>query len=186
MEAVAVKVGLDYFVTTPFEQGNFIAFRLLETIMSHAAKQARLELANQLIAIIAAHGRQFFRNSKDGFVSRLELDERGKVWFIDYYSKKRIYTHPTTFTNRWQGFSSGGTLRNLVENMRDFVTHDRKLHPDEIATPYRSGDGTIWGYDDVSAKAVRAAAHALPMFVDVEKPSDDESETPEPETAPTM
>lgn len=79
-------------------------------------KQERLKAANEFIKIISECGRKFFQHQ--GFVSTLELSKNGRVYFIDYYTKKRIYTHKR---GAWNGFTSGGTLKCLIENLRDFI-----------------------------------------------------------------
>lgn len=80
------------------------------------SKQDRLVAANSFIKAISGCGRKFFQHQ--GFVSSLELSKNGRVYFIDYYTKKRIYTHKDS---RWDGFSSGGTLKCLIQSLRDFI-----------------------------------------------------------------
>lgn len=79
-------------------------------------KQERLELANQVIAEISKRGRRFFAH-KDR-IARLEIDARGRIWFVDAYTQKRVYTH---YKHEWRGFSNGGTLQALICRFRDFV-----------------------------------------------------------------
>jgi hypothetical protein len=87
-------------------------------------KEERVAKVNEMIGVIAANGRKFLAHN--GNVARLEIDARGKVWFIDYYSGRRIYTH---YHGRWSGFTSGGTMRNLCEAFRDFIRDGSTLHP---------------------------------------------------------
>ena len=77
--------------------------------MAETNKQLRAVTANQMLEAIAGCGRRFFSDS--GNTSRFEVDERGRIWFIDCYKGRRIYTH---YAGRWRGFSQGGTLRALV------------------------------------------------------------------------
>lgn len=128
--------------------------------MSHA-KQQRVEHANQLIQVIAAHGRKFFYSKTAGRVARIEIDARGRVWFVDDYSERRIYTHTP---HRWRGFTHGGTLRSLVEDMRDYIIRGERIRRWKIAPAYSHSDGDIWGYGSEAAAAVRAAAYALPIM----------------------
>lgn len=132
--------------------------------MSRAEKIERLAHANALIKVISDHGRRFFWNERDQRVASLEMDERGKIWWVDDHRGARVYTHKTTITSRWQGFSHGGTLRSLVEYMRDYVVHGRQIPRWQIATPRLSGDDNIWGYSQEAAKAVREAAFVLPIM----------------------
>ncbi|HHH9443048.1 TPA: hypothetical protein ACP32N_005036 [Pseudomonas aeruginosa] len=129
------------------------------------SKEARLEHANQLIQLIARHGRRFFYDQQSDTTARLELDHRGRVWFHDHYSKARVYTHPATFGNRWRGFTHGGTLRNLVEEMRDYVATGRQL-PVSILGPQRLSDrSNIWGYEESAMDKVRTEGSKLPIIV---------------------
>ena len=128
-------------------------------------KQQRAEHVNSAIRIIADHGRRFFYSQASNRYASIEVDARGKVWFIDDYSGKRIFTHPTTFGGRWKGFSHGGTLRNLVEAFRDYICTGKQINPAYLGLERQNTtDGNIWGYDGSSMLAVREQAGALPVF----------------------
>jgi hypothetical protein len=58
----------------------------------------------------------FFYNETHARYACFELDWMGKVWFRDGCTDRLIYTH---CEGHWVGFSNGGTLRGLVEMMRD-------------------------------------------------------------------
>lgn len=131
---------------------------------NQSTKQQRLEHCNQLLKVISRHGRRFFYNAKYDRVASLELDARGRVWFVDDYSGQRIYTHRTTWTNKWRGFSHGGTLRDLIEALRDYIISGEPLRRGYIATETSWSDGDIWGYGPEAARAVRGEAYAIPMF----------------------
>jgi hypothetical protein len=127
-------------------------------------KLERLAHANELIRIISSHGRSFFFNKTHDRIAELVLCSRGRIWFLDDYTGKLVYTHKTTWTNKWRGFSHGGTLRDLVEMMRDYIVHgwpiyENYLGPDNIFT-----DGNIWGYTQEAIDAVRAEAILLPII----------------------
>lgn len=83
---------------------------------SRDEKNKRLNSANQLLDVISRCGRNFFRY-KD-HTAYFELSQSGKVFFIDSYTKKRIYTHSKF---RWNGFTNGGTLRRFIESLRDYI-----------------------------------------------------------------
>ena len=120
----------------------------------------RVEHANALIKVISEHGRKFFEHK--GALATLELDKNGKVWVVDEYTKARIYTH---FSGTWLGFHHGGTLRDLVCAMRDYITKGTLIHIDWIAPTRRTPEnGDIWGYGKEAAAAVRAAAAQLPII----------------------
>lgn len=126
-------------------------------------KRQRCEQVNQAIRIIGDHGRRFFFYEAAQRYASLEVDQRGKVWLIDDYTGKRIYTHPTTWGGRWGGFSHGGTLKSLVERLRDYICKGKPLHISWLG-PERFGDSNIWGYDEGSIRKVRDLAGALPVF----------------------
>lgn len=111
-------------------------------------KQDRLDNANELIKCIASCGRRFFLH---GDVSYLEIDYRGRIWFYDSYSRKRIYTH---YKGRWQGFTRGGALKDLIERLRDYISKGKQIHPIFFC------DENHWGYGNYM-RVVREKAIAL-------------------------
>lgn len=130
-----------------------------------AAKVARLAHVNALVKIISSHGRRFFYNATHNRIARMEMDARGRLWWIDDYTDKRIYVANTGFRNRWRGFSPGGTLRNLVESLRDYVLVNEQLMRHDIGVPYTTQEGNHWGYDAAALAIVQAEAYRLPMFM---------------------
>lgn len=130
-----------------------------------ALKRRRCEHVNQAITIIATHGRRFFFSAATGQYASIEVDAHGKVWWVDDYSGKRIYTHPTGFGSRWRGFTHGGTLRDLVEAFREYIVTGRQLSPLYLGPErHRISDGNIWGYAPEAMSVVREQAGALPVF----------------------
>lgn len=118
----------------------------------------RIDQCNELIRLIANTGRKFFAD-ETGYISTLELGKRGRVLFVDYYSRRRVDTH----THEWRGFTSGGTLRCLVERMRDYVKKGEKLPLWVIGN--RRADGTnVWGYPEAELEALRIEVAKLPMI----------------------
>jgi hypothetical protein len=107
-------------------------------------KLERAEIANRLLIAIASCGRRFF--AYQDRVSQFSIDHRGRIWFTDKYTQKRIYIQ---YEGRWRGFSDGGTLRGLVEKLRDFIT-EGKLLPSGIFGPWPEWvcGGDLWGYGD--------------------------------------
>lgn len=125
-----------------------------------SVQNERVEHANELIRLIASCGREFFRKGET--VAHLEIDKHGKVWFVDDYSRCRIYTH---YRYDWRGFSHGGTMRRLIERLRDYITKGEKLTSFIIAPRCSNKDGSnIWGYEPSAAETLRQAAWQLPMF----------------------
>lgn len=113
-------------------------------------KKERLKAANEFIKVIAGCGRKFFRHGE--FVSYMEVSKHGHIFFIDYYTKKRIYTHSTN--REWDGFTSGGTLKDLVKSLRDYIAGDSYINADYYSsTTVRDP----WGYGDDMFKVREAA-----------------------------
>jgi len=113
------------------------------------ARQTRLDLANAMIRIISEHGRRFFCH--EGRVTRFELDARGRVWLIDAWREKRIYL-AYKYWNR--GFSEGGTLRALIQNLYEFIVHNAEIRHHFGPWPQTLCGGDLWGYGN-SMQTVR-------------------------------
>jgi hypothetical protein len=118
-------------------------------------KKDRLELANKAIEIVASHGRKFFSLHADGGnpskpnrISKFEFRE-GRLWFVDKYTQKAIYV--AYRRGRWAGFSEGGTLRDLVEALADWIVGKRKEFPLNHFGPFPlwacGGDPWAYGFD---------------------------------------
>lgn len=122
-------------------------------------RQKRIDAVNQLVKVIGSHGRKFF--NYQGRFALIEIDARGRVWWSDQYSGKRIYTH---YNGRWKGFTNGGTLKDLVIAFRDFVSNGKPVAAWHFGPwPQHLCDGDLWGYgEDMSA--VRDAASRLGMI----------------------
>ncbi|MFW5399441.1 hypothetical protein V2A85_06975 [Yersinia sp. 1252 StPb PI] len=132
-------------------------------VEGESTKQQRLDHANQLIRIIAAHGRRFFYDTRTERVAQLELNNTGRVFLIDEYTGKRIYTH---FENRhWKGFNHGGTLRSLVIMMRNYICKGERIDAYYLGPENSSlRKGNIWGYPEEAIEAVRNEAGLLPII----------------------
>ena len=127
-------------------------------------KMQRAEHVNQAIRIIADHGRRFFYNQPSDRYACMEVDQRGKVWFIDDYSGKRIFTHETVWGGRWRGFTHGGTLRELVKAFRDYIRTGTPLNPFYLGPERSFDESNVWGYPPDAMLIVREQAGALPVF----------------------
>lgn len=127
-------------------------------------KQDRLNHANQLVQVIAKHGRRFFYSAEKNRTAEFKLDERGRVWFVDDYTGKTIFTHQCGLHSRWRGFTHGGTLRALVEAIRDYIMHGEKLSIGWLGPERSFTNGNIWGYEPDQMAACRAEALMLPII----------------------
>lgn len=126
---------------------------------ARAARVERLKDVNLLIKIISSHGRRFFWNEKDQRLARMEMDDRGRLWWIDDYRGARVSIEKIGgYEHRWQGFSHGGTLKSLVQDMRDYVKRDQIISSWKIAPD-------CWGYSPEAAKATQDAVAAVPCII---------------------
>jgi hypothetical protein len=123
----------------------------MDLINKKHQKMIRLENVNSFLKVIAGCGREFFKH-KD-FISYFEVSPAGKVFFIDYYTRKRIYTH---HNGRWNGFTSGGTLKSLIEFLRDHIVKNTKMR-----ISYLDPNNNYWGYEDEALMVVKKEALRL-------------------------
>jgi len=119
-------------------------------------KLNRAETANAFIRVISEHGREFFRRGNR--VSYFTVDARGYVWFVDSYRNIPIYTH---YRGRWRNFSQGGTQRNLVISLRDYICGRAPLPVNQLGPwPDWYSEGDPWGYGEPMV-AIRSQCAAL-------------------------
>lgn len=118
-------------------------------------KSQRLQIANEIIRMIGSCGRTFF-NYQDT-ISFFELIE-GRLWFCDSYSKKQIYV---AYRGKWRGFTNGGTMRSLIENLRDFITHRAPIKAYFGPWPDWICEGDLWGYGKETMETLRADLQPL-------------------------
>ena len=125
------------------------------------ARQARIDRvrhANELIKAISDHGRRFFWSERDQRVAKLELDQRGKVWWVDDYRGTRVCIEKMGgYEHRWHGFSHGGTLKSLVQGMREYIKTGERIYIGYIALD-------CWGYDGAAEVALRTEVQGLPII----------------------
>ena len=121
------------------------------------SKQDRVDLVNKIVRVIGDNGRNFFKY-KDRY-AKMEIGSRGHIYWIDEYTEARIYTHCEW--SDWRGFSNGGTLKDVVKELRDFVRTGERVKVN-IFGPYPDWycNGDLWGYGD-DMKNVREAASGL-------------------------
>jgi len=111
--------------------------------------EKRLETANSIVRVIAAHGRHFFSENSDRykpvenpFVSRF-LVLNGEVWFVDRYTRKHILVRHQD----WPGWSDGGTLRRIVQELAAHISQAKSINPDYFGlSPDWMCDH--WGYGE--------------------------------------
>ena len=125
-------------------------------------RRERAEHVNELIGLIASHGRKFFWSEENQRNAHIEVDGLGRVWLYDDCTGARIYTHYVPFRSDWKGFSHGGTLRRLVELMRDYIVKGERIPMHFIAPMAINYDA--WGYGRVAAFELHVAAARNPAI----------------------
>lgn len=122
-------------------------------------KKRRMKYANMVIGQIADCGRKFFYHR--GNVSHFELDRRSRLWFVDGYEDYKI-----CMVKGWgnRGFSEGGTLKALVDDLVNYIRTGEKLSEGRFGPwPEWYCNGDLWGYGEDMQK-VRDMAMALGMI----------------------
>ncbi len=136
------------------------AFRSLEPRVTpvRSIKLERLAHVNALIKVISDHGRRFFYNGTNNRIAMLYMADSGRLYWIDDYNGKHIYTGTVEgYEHKWRGFSHGGTLRDLVQQMVLYVQKGVKIRRYYIAPDH-------WGYDTDAMLNTRDAAFKLPII----------------------
>jgi hypothetical protein len=118
-------------------------------------REERLEIVNEFLGVIGSCGRGFF--CRNGVLCWMYQDYRGRIWFVDSWRGDETYTHRE---GRWRKFCSGGTMKQLVESLRDYVLTGKQLGPRHFFWPDWVCGGDLWGYGD-DMERVRAAALRL-------------------------
>lgn len=138
---------------------KLIEIRHTEHGIGHFARLLRCEYANRLIQVISSYGRCFFYSKKNDRVAYLTYDQR--VYLHDEGSGERIEVRAGC---PWPGFSHNGTIRDLVEQLRNYVMRAQRLDPVYIGIDKLHGPGNVWGYPDDQIRLCREAAMRLPVM----------------------
>ena len=110
------------------------------------ARMSRMDAVNQLIDIIARHGRRFFAHR--GSVSYFTLSNKGRLIWVDAWSHQFMYA---SAVHRSKHFTEGHTLRTLIRHLSQYIMH---------GTPVPLPHGDLWGYGEDMA-TIREAAGRL-------------------------
>lgn len=130
-------------------------------MLATMSKGDRLVLVNEAVKVIGSHGRRFFYSKIYDRYALMEIDARGRLWWIDEYTDQRIYTH---YNGRWCQFSNGGTLHGLVIHFKNFVQTGEPMPRVFGPWPQWYCDGDLWGYgDDMQKVRDGLAAIGLPL-----------------------
>lgn len=121
-----------------------------------ATKEGRVALANALLVAIAQRGRKFFAGRHG--VGHFALRPRA-VWFFDAESGEWVFPYTEL---RWRHFSGGGTLRRLVEALRDFIRFGTPVSEHHFGPwPHWICGGDLWGYGEPAMGEIREVARRL-------------------------
>lgn len=123
-------------------------------------KTNRLEHVNALIKTISTYGRRFFYNKRFDRVAHMLIGPKGHLYFVDDYSGKPIYV---AYNGHWDGWSHGGTLRDLVKELASYIRTGKQLSRHWIG-PERFDDSNIWGYAEDEMIKCRAEAFLSPVL----------------------
>lgn len=139
-------------VATMLEEGT------VDHGISQFAKLLRCEYANRLIEVISSYGRSYFYSRKNDSVARLSFNQRV------YLHDENGATIEAKATSKWKGFSHGGTLRDLVLQMRNYVMRGERIDPAYLGIDRPIGGGNIWEYSPEQMRLCREAAQQLPII----------------------
>lgn len=117
----------------------------------------RIACINSFVAIVAAHGRHFFRY--DNRLGMMTMDDSGKVWWRDEFTNKRCLLKGC-WPDWGQKIGHGSGLRMLIQGMRDWVLTGKQI---------RENIFEYWGYDD-DIKHVKEAALKIGLLSPREEP----------------
>lgn len=115
------------------------------------ARVNRLVTANMLIYCIATNGHNYFL--KRGNLSYIEIDQLGKLWWVDGRSRQKFFLHVPDLPI---DFPEGATLKALIIAMRKYIMTGELI-------PSRLLDGDLLGYGD-DMDTVRYVAKLLGMY----------------------
>ncbi|MDK9789774.1 hypothetical protein [Vibrio sp. D431a] len=121
-------------------------------------KKERVEHANALLINFSSVGAKFFLHN--GGASQFEVDTHGKIWFLDKCSDRRVYVYRE---GRWKGFTEGGTLRTLIEALRDYIRTGEKISPRFVVPAFYSY-GDVYGYGVAAIKELMKLSNDNPVF----------------------
>jgi len=139
-----------------------------ETLRKYRSRAMR---ANDLIRVIASHGRRFFAQCSDmntpdkemtGRISYFEVNNQGHIFFVNAYKLSRVYLNREKYY--WRHWQHGGTLKDLVEALRDYIKTGEPIPGHLGPHPQWYSQGDPWGYGEESMGKVRDAAVRLGIY----------------------
>jgi hypothetical protein len=125
-----------------------------QTRLDSTTREGRTQIVNRIIEEIANCSRKFFYSNTTKRTYHFEWLGK-KLWFIDKYTGMRVY--PYNHSSQ-KGFSDGGTLWSLVNDMRFFIIHGEHSNG-------KYGYGGLhceyWGYEHEDILAIQQLAREL-------------------------
>ncbi len=123
-------------------------------------KDTRVKLANQMIREIATRGRKFFYSPKNDRFAQFIVKENGRLYFVDDHNGNELpLSH--CHSNKWRRyFSHGGTLKDLILALADFIQTGSTIHRGHFFAPQWVCGGDPWGYGS-EMSAIQSKAEEL-------------------------
>ncbi|MGX7133110.1 hypothetical protein [Enterococcus songbeiensis] len=119
-------------------------------------KVERYKLANELIILIATSGRKFFNHEEHGGSISAFTIRKGRLYFIDGYTYKRIYAYGDRFFRR--KFTEGGTMQALILDMAEWI---RTGKPTNAKNGYGGVYCDYWGYPPSDMAKIQRKAQEI-------------------------
>jgi len=91
--------------------------------MSKTTKLERIEQMNKIMACIGSLGREFFHKDTQAY---FYIADSGRLHMKDSYCKEPIKSFPEY--KRWRNFSNGGTMKNFVLDMVDYIRNGKTFY----------------------------------------------------------
>lgn len=113
-----------------------------------ALKGKRLESVNELINVIASHGRKFFWCPKSKRFGYFMIDMRGCLYWRDEWTGKFVFMSRDGLPKQ-DDIHHGSTLREVLRFLSKYIRTGKS--GDSIPTLYLSN----WGYDEKSEDIVK-------------------------------
>lgn len=110
----------------------------------------RMSKINELIEFISkeelkinpkASSYPFYYDKLNRYSKFIESPTNSKIFYLDSYTGKSLYPYSNS---KWRGFSSGGTMRGLVEVMRKWIITGKPSDYGCLYVPYW---GSYWGLE---------------------------------------
>jgi len=122
--------------------------------MNIEERQLRVDKVNELLKTIGSCGRKFFHH--DGRFSYFTLGKKGRIWFVDKWTMKKVYMH-IHHTDSWCNITEGGTLKYLLIALKDYIMIGKPVGNNHFYFPSWICDGDPWMYGEDMVQVIGKA-----------------------------